>query len=229
MNEVDLGAVALILLASIGIAYGIACTVLARKFADHGAIRAAGRRLVAHLMELRLFMEDPLLLLRSQRDLIAAYIALLRAFVVPGSSLIIVSVPLLFVLQNWFAKAPLPLHRPAIVTVHLQRMFDVTLTTPPEITIDTDAVRALASNEVSWRVTPIAAVNGRVLVKGASERIEHRIVAGKTFVGRLFGSRSPVEISYPRATIAGESWMTWFLVFSCAGSLLALILFRLIA
>ena len=143
MNEVELGVVAFVLVATISVAYGIACTLVARKLANHDVIRTAGRRFVAHLLELRLFMDDPVLLLGSQRNLIAAYAALLRALVLPALAVVILSVPLLYALQNWFAKAPLPLNCPAVITVHLQRMFDVSLTTPSEVRIDTDAVRVL--------------------------------------------------------------------------------------
>ena len=186
MNEFDLGVVAFILVASISIAYGIACTLVLRRLVNHEVMRAASRRFLAHLLESRLFIDDPVLILRSQRDLIVSYFALLRALAPAAAALLMPSVLALFVLQNWFAKAPLPLDRPAVVTAHLKRMCNLTLATPPGVRIDTDALRALASNEVSWRVTPTAAVNTPLLVEGASERIEYRIVTGRSF----FGARS---------------------------------------
>jgi len=72
VTATDLGFMALATLIPISILAGIGILLVFRSTSDAVAVRRAKGIAQAHLLEFRLFMDDPVLVLRAQRDLIVA-------------------------------------------------------------------------------------------------------------------------------------------------------------
>jgi choline-sulfatase len=168
---------------------GVVATFVFRRFGSR-ATRPTINRIQAHLMELILFIDEPRLILRAQRNLLRENLRLLRQLAVP----LLITAPL-FAIVMWqadrvYGRAPLAAGEAVVVTA---RGNADTLEAPPEVTVETPGVRVASSGEVSWRIRPKRAFSGRLTVKGGAER---------------------VEIPWPR-----KSWMPWFLGISAVSAL----------
>ena len=199
-------------------------------------------RIIAHLLEFQLFVDEPLIVLRAQRDLIGQNLRLLRLCLRP---ILILAVPyfFLFVLLNsCFSHAPLALAKPAIVTVQLNRLTGlpaIALRAPEAIEVETEGVRALASKQVSWRIRPIRRFIGQLTVLRDGRSLTKSVTAGSGFrcaaavrQGSIAGfladpaelpfrdrDISWIEVRYPRATVLGSPWLAWFLIVSCISAM----------
>ena len=78
MNQVDLGSSGTLDTDSDQRLSGLLAIVVFRACSDQDAIRRASNRLMAHLMEFRLFIDEPALIIRAQRDLLIDNWRLLR-------------------------------------------------------------------------------------------------------------------------------------------------------
>lgn len=247
MSQVDLGAGALWPLGCAGAVFGCVGLFFFRRFADRHLLHRSWKRLLARFLELRLFMDDPVLILRSQRDLITENIRILRAIGPPALLFLLPAIPAMLLLHSCFARAPLPLGAAAVVTVQFKdarpaRLSSVLLSAPPEIRVDTAPVRILSQGQVSWRISPIAATDAQLTIKDSAGSIGKSITTGSAIhllsarregslagfllhSGELPFNNTPVawiEIDYPHAVILGTSWIVWFFGFSFAGALLGL-------
>src|SRR5262245_19649742 len=114
---------------------------LFERLTNHQPLREVKDRLKAHLLELRLFIDEPAVIWQAQRNLIAANGRYLALMVRP---IVVLGVPMalfLALLHPYFGIAPLPLGHAAVVTVQLSQPMDVSLKTPDGITVETPAVR----------------------------------------------------------------------------------------
>ncbi len=109
-----------------------------------------------------MFVDEPAVSLRAQRRLIEAnlhYLALAMR------SAIWVAVPLgllLIHLESFYERAPLPLARPAVVTMRMTADWAPSapppeLVAPPNVAILGPPVRVAAAREVSWRILAVFA------------------------------------------------------------------------
>ena len=118
MNEVDLGLVALIALCVASVACGLAMRWVLRACSDRTAIARTRGKIVARLLEFRLFGDEPWLVLRAQRDVARQSFHLIRLLLLPSA---ILTVPMLFLFAQFdaiFGRAPLIPGQPAVVTMH---------------------------------------------------------------------------------------------------------------
>lgn len=249
MNAVDLGAGALWPLASTGFIFGTVALLFFRKFSDLDLLRRSWKRLLARFLELRLFMDDPVLILRSQRDLLLENIRMLRAIRRPLLLFLLPAAVTVLLLDACFARAALRLRHPAVVTVQLtnstwDRLSGVQLSAPPGIEIETAGVRVPSQGQVSWRILPVANTSAALTIKDDAHSIRKNIAAGpgiRVLSARRYGSTEGfllhwselpfsdstlawVQVDYPRAVILGTSWILWFLGFSFVGASLGLLL-----
>lgn len=146
---------------------GAAAAFVFRRFAS-GDIRRTANRIVAHVMELWLFFDDPRLILKAQRNLLGENLRLFRQIAVP----LAITAPL-FALVMWQADAicgrgPLPAGMAAVVTVHVRTgdLTDIRLQTPSDVVIETPGVRVPAMREVSWRIRPVQDFSGSLTATG---------------------------------------------------------------
>ena len=223
---------------------GAALTLLYRALADENAIRRTREVFKARVLEMRLYPDDMVLILRALGGAIAAQGSYLRAAARPILVVALVAVPFFIQLEARYARAPLAPGVTTIVTARLKTGLDV-LTVPVSLTppgdVDSRSVRAPAEREVSWRVIgePLrqflvlqvydqkygfelrAQSDGRAI---GHQRRARSIMGGLTDIGLpRIGNDSPIErvtVAYPPAnySVFGKR-MSWLAVFAL-GSLL---------
>jgi uncharacterized membrane protein (DUF106 family) len=231
----------------ISVLVGIGMLVVFRHTSNQEAILRAKQRLQAHLLELRLYGDDLLLVWKAQKSLLAANFRYVGLMLVPALYLTVPLLILLVHLDSVYGLAPLPVGEPAVVTVQWavpfgENMEAPRLEAPPEVSIETPAVRAIGPAQFSWRIRASQPVNGSLRFSWNGETWEKTIHAGGgtpyLSVRRVSGfwdvlrypgedrlaAESPawVEIRYPaRSTeLAGVEihWLIWFFVVSMAGA-----------
>jgi hypothetical protein len=229
---------------------GVAMLWVFARTSNQKAIRAAKRKLQAHLYELRLFTDEPALVWQAQKALLWANLRYIALMLVPA---VILTIPMgiLFVyLEAFYGISPLPVGRDAIVTMKLAQPLVAsepapTLEAPPGIVVETPAVRVMDEREVSWRVRPERPVSGDLRFQlSRQEAVEKSIISGtgpRYLSDRRVASSGGllwhpvekriqdarvewIEIPYPSAKIhwlgLDLHWVVWFLVFSMASALL---------
>lgn len=242
MNDVDLGAGALGWLIAAGSVSGAASLWAFRRCCDTRKLRAASNVMLAHLMEFRLFTDEPLLILRAQGQLLAANARLLRLILLPSLLLTAPFALLLVAADAYFARAPLRSGEAAVVTLqYAAALEDVQLQAPPEMAVETPPVRALRQRQISWRVRPSGASSGNLRLRWSAGGIDKSFSAGQglhwiseqrsgSWTGYLghprefpFSDRAIewVRIQYPGATVLGWHWLVWYSAATCGGALLA--------
>jgi hypothetical protein len=239
MNQVDLGVEALWSLVAVSAVAGIATMYVFRRWSDQHALRTTTNRMLAHLMEFRLFVDEPTLVMRAQRDLFAENWHLLKLLARPSLILIIPSIILLAQMDACYSRAPLKIGDAAVVTVQFKNTgaaanSGVVLKAPAAIKVETPGVRIVSMNQISWRIRPSAAGSGELLVIEPEHAITKSIAAGSGVhylsqrrVGSVpefllhlnerslvDSSIASIEVVYPSATILHLHWLVWFLLVS---------------
>ena len=202
MSEADLGGNALWTLIPASAIYGVVCVLVFRMLVAGPALRRSVNRIVAHAMELGLFLDSPGLVLRAQRDLLRENVRLLRLVFLPGAILALVFALVFPFLNAMYGRAPLPVGEPVVVTIQSQDAptLSVQLQAPEGFVVETAGVRVLRDRQISWRVRPL-----RQSSADLKFRIENRPVKA--------------EIRYPHATILSLPWLAWFVVISSVSAL----------
>jgi len=213
------------------------------------AIRRAKQLLQAYLLEMRLFGDEPALVLRAQAHLLRANARYLGLMLVPVLCAGIVLLPLLAQMERFYGRGPLQLGQTALFTVQLSGPVDFNsapprLEAPSGILVETPAVRVAAENRVVWRIRAESETSGVLRASFAWGTVEKQIEAGwkqrpvverrvsslwelllRPGEGRIQGQ--PVawaEIGYPGASMPlfgmHLHWMFAFLLVSMAAALL---------
>jgi hypothetical protein len=239
----------MISLAALGVALGLLLLLILRKVSNQEAIRNIRRQLQACLYELRLFVDEPVLVWKAQLRLLWLNARYLGLMLRPA---VILVVPMLFLfslLEPFYGKAPLAVSKASIVTVKLARDEDAQVSPPvlqpPEgIEVETPAVRMLGTGLVSWRIRAQKATSGLLRVVFPTEIVSKRIASGTEpellstkRVQSLWqwfwhptesvlpaGSVEWIEINYPSRSFywlgLNLPWFVWILLFSIATVLL---------
>ena len=218
MNPVDLGARALFVLAMLsGTSTTVALAVF-RRFTNRAEIGGAANRVVAHLMELGLFFDEPVLVLRAQRDLLWENLRLLRGIAVPCALLALPFAFFFVELDTLFGRAPLVVGAPTVITMDWTGSAPV-IEAPPGIEVETPPVRAAFSREVSWRIRPVRSVRDRLKIALTGGDLAVPVFAGSGVAYRFASWRVPIRIRYPRATILDLNWVFWYILASLVTAL----------
>ncbi len=231
----------------ISILTGIGMLWVFRRVSNQAAIRRAKSHLQAHLYELRLYADEPVLIWRAQRDLLAANLRYLRLMLKPAVILTIPMVLALVQLDAFYGRQPLEVGAPALVTVQMKEAIDPSapppaLEVPDGFAVESPAVRALAERQVVWRVRPVREALGVLRVRLPGGVVEKDIVSGggpRYLTARRASSRGDVfwdpgeraiegssidwiEVAYPPAEAGLWSfrlhWLVWFVVISLAAA-----------
>jgi hypothetical protein len=136
-------------------------------FPGRAAVRAAGKRLQADLLEMRLYSSEPALMWRAQKALLRDNVRWLALMLPPA---LILGLPLawLFVqLDSIYGRNPLPAGAEAVVTMQLKRALEpadaaATLQAPPGIAVESPPVRVFAERQISWRIRALRPVRGKL-------------------------------------------------------------------
>jgi hypothetical protein len=159
---------------------GLAGVVLAlsfRRFANHAAIRRLRRRLWAHVLELRLFGEEPALAFGSLWGTAQTNLRLLAHALPP----LLIAAPVIGLLavplSEFFTRTPLQTGGDTVLTVRLRRDAEVRLQTPSWVVVDAPPVHIPAAREISWRLRATAAKVGRCTISAAGETVAKELDA----------------------------------------------------
>jgi hypothetical protein len=199
----------------VSVIYGLVAALVLRRFSDRAAVRASMNRMIAHVMEFRLFLGTPSLVLRSQRDLLLENLRLLRLILLPSIMLAILFLALFPQLDALYGHAPLRPGEPSVVSARIDG--NATLEVPPGINIETPPVHSLHDRQISWRVRPMGTTAGELRVSQGGRILRRRIVAGKGFIDGYI-SRG-IDIRYPRRSVLGAHWLVWFFLISAVAAL----------
>jgi hypothetical protein len=179
--------------------------LVVRRWSDQTAIAQVKGHAHAHMLEFRLFIDDPAQILRSQRALVVDNLRMMRLLL---PSFLILAGPMLVVfwgLDAFYGRAPLRVGEAAVISV---QSFHRSIATPEGIVVETKPLFVQASNQTSWRIRPVHATSGTVAVASMQERI-----AAGSVIAYLPAPlvRDPtIQIGYPRATVFGFHWLLWF-------------------
>ena len=239
MTEIDLGMPALASLLPISILTGIGTLLVFRRASDQAAVRRAKGLVTAHLLEFRLFMDEPRLILKAQRDLIVANARFMKLMLRPVVVLALPMTLLLAAMEAFYGHAPLRIGDPAIVTAQMKHEdISLTLKAPDGITVETPPVHVAANRQVSWRIRPLRATNAALEVVRRDRAIAKSISAGAgmhylserrgSLPNLLLRPTEPplsdaeidwIEVRYPTASILGLHWLIWFFGISAVTAL----------
>ncbi len=203
----------------VSIVYGLAAVLLLRRFSNEASIRRTANRMIAHVMEFRLFLDSPALILRAQRDLFRENLHLLRLILLPCVILAVILIFLFPPLDAIYGHAPLKVGERSVVTAQLSG--DAVLEASAGIEVETPAVHSVHDHQVSWRVRPLGRISGELKIRYPGGELTRQIVAGS---GLIYGWNLPfttaaIEIRYPPAKVLGANWMIWFFLISSAAAI----------
>jgi len=244
-------------LAILAAAAGVAMLWVFQKVSNQKRIAAVKKRVQAHLLELRVYRDEPAMMWRAQRSLFVFNLRYMALMLQPALCMLIPFSLLLVHMEAIYGRAPLPVGQPAVVTVALRTPIDTggpepVLTAPPGVVVESPAVRALDERQVSWRIRPSQAVSGtlRIRVNGATvaQPIEAGgdpgFVPGRSVSSLLTAAWCPdepliraagvdwVEIRYPSADVKvfglAWNWLIWFVIISMLAALLLRKRFRVV-
>jgi hypothetical protein len=238
---------ALIGLIPLSILIGIGMLWIFGQTSDQDAIRKAKGKLQAHLYEMRLFTDEPVLIWRAQRGLLAANARYIGLMLIPA---LVASIPMVLILtqlESFYGHSPLASGREAIVTVQMKGALPDTapaLQAPEGIAVESPGIRIAGARQISWRIRALHPVKGVLQFVFPDRTIEKDILAAQG--PRYFSARrvsspfdliwypaearlSPgdvdwIEVRYPEATVhtlgLDVHWLIWLLALSMMSALL---------
>lgn len=203
----------------VSILYGLAAALLFRRCTDEASIHRTVNGMIAHVMEFRLFLDSPALILRAQRDLFRENLRLLRLILLPCTILAVIFIVLFPQLDAVYGHEPLKVGERSVVTAQLSG--DAVLEAPAGIIVESPGVHVVHARQISWRVRPLGRTSGELRVRYPGGVLTRQIVAGN---GPIYGWKLPfrspeIEIRYPRRTVLGVNWMVWFFLVSSAAAI----------
>ena len=235
-------------LAAVSVACGFVAIWVFARTTDRAAMRGAINRVYAHLLEFRLFYDEPRIIWRAQKAIVREN---LRFLFLVARPVIILTVPmawLLFQLELVYGYAPLAIGQASLVTAQLSSQLHAEqaaalLEAPPEIAVETEPVRSIADRQISWRIRPLRPVSGSLRLTFQGAALDKHVAAGMRpvflvrkrvrslfdFVLRPEEARLPdcgiswIEVDYPETdvNIAGIAlpWIAWFVILSSLSAL----------
>jgi hypothetical protein len=202
------------MIAVFAIIYGVVAILIFRRFTDRAAIERSVNRILAHVMELGLFLDSPGLVLGAQRDLLRENARLLRLVIVPGAILAVLFAILYLPMNAMLGYGPLVMGEPSVVTVQMKdALTPIRLEAPDGIAVETPGVRSVRDRQIGWRVRPLRQSSG-----------DFKFLIGNRVVTPGMLLRDPairsIEIRYPKVAVWGVPWMVWFAAISSVSAVI---------
>ena len=234
-------------LVGVSVALGIFTVWIFGRTTDLVGFRQTRKRLLAHLLEFRLFFDDPALIWRAQKAIVRENLRLI-ALLAPLALILTPAMAwLLLQLEAVYAYAPLAVGQPAVITAQITGELisgdaGASLQAPPGISVETPPVRSATDRQISWRIRPLRPVCGslRLQIRGAAigksvcsgtRRVflaRRRVRSLISFLLRPEEGRLPggdvawVEVDYPATDVTitgiGLPWIAWFALISVVGA-----------
>ena len=214
-------------------------------------IKTTRNRMIARLLEIRLFGDDPISVIGSFGRVLIATGAYLFASLKP--LLVVLPIAVLWIgqLAGWFEWRPLSSGESVVVSLKLREEVSpvagpASLQVPAEFVVETPAFRSLDSNEVAWRVKALRVGRGIMKCSAGNVMVEKEITASDLLanvspkrVGEGFWDRvlwpaenalakdsaiSEVRVDYPRRSMRFFGFeINWLIALTVASILLALV------
>jgi hypothetical protein len=236
---------AMLSLVPLSVLLGIAMLWVFGRTSNQAAIRKVKAELYAHLYEMRLFTDEPLLIWKAQWGLLKANVRYLAMMLVPALVLTVPMVLIFAQLECFYGYAPLEPGQQAIVTVQMKSEGGQApvLRAPDGISVDSPAIRMDGGQQISWRIRALRPVTGDMQFVFPEATVEKSVQAGmgpqyvsERRVSSAFDliwhpaeSRLPagpvdwIELRYPAATVHALGldlhWLIWMLILSMASGL----------
>ena len=225
-------------LTAIGIAYGLAALWVFARLSDQKRIEIAKRKVRAQLYAFRLFVDEPALIFRAQKQLLVWNGRYLALVLFPA---IIIGIPtfvLLMQVDAVYGRRALAAGESTIVTAHFDSATDLRLISPVlegrGVEVETPPVRVASEHQISWRVRAASAASGSLLLRlpttTAGKTVQvgpglrylsvRRVASVVEWLRYPAEARLPagdvqwIEVYYPDAKIyifgIGMYWLLWF-------------------
>jgi hypothetical protein len=213
--KADLGIPALLEIAVASAGMAAVALFVIRRSTDQDAIARTRAQAEAHLLECRLFLDEPLQILRSQRALLLENIRMMRQLLRPLLILAIPTALVMWQLDALYGRAPLRVGEAAVVSTDSR---ESSIMTSGSVVVETGPHYIKATKETSWRIRPSRAISGFVRVGS----VNRRIVAGSgiAYLPEPLPGSHRIDITYPGATVLGLPWLAWFLALSTIAAFL---------
>lgn len=233
-------------LVPISVLVGMGMLWVFRRTSNEGAIRRVKNEVQAHLYEMRLFSDEPMLILKAQCSLLKSNVRYIGRVLVPA---FVLTIPMLLIfaqLECFYGHAPLVPGQEAILTVQMKGESGEApeLRVPEGITVDSPAIRVDGGQQISWRIRALRPLTGDVQLVfphatvgksvqagiGPQYISERRVGSALDLIWHPAESRLPagpvdwIELRYPTATIHALGldlpWLAWMLILTMASGLI---------
>lgn len=235
-------------LLAVSIATGIGMLWIFRHTSNQTSIKKTKKKLQAHLLEMRLYADDPLVVWRAQKRLFAENTRYMLLMLRPALVATVPMILLLIVLDGYYGRQPLRLGEEALVTIQMAAPINpespsLELRAPTEIAVLRPAVRVISRRQVSWRIRPLHEISGHLSIVNGGATVTKRVHAGtgsylskrrvRSLLSLLaYPGEMPldtdeiewIELDYPSAGVGmlglETHWLVWFLILSMATAFL---------
>jgi len=230
---------------------GVVLLFIFRWTSNARAIRAARRRAQAELLAVRLYREEPRVVLRAQARFLAAIGRYLAQMLVPFAALALPFSLLAANLDARYGSRALAVGERAVVEVlGATAVIDAASLEPSEgLAVEAGPVRIRARGEASWRILAKAPGRQSVAVVVGERRVDKEVTVSTTARGAaprrmcaglatfFLAPAEPaigegcavrrIEVRYPSLEVDAFGWkMPWIVVFLLVSSAVALLLRR---
>ena len=240
------GRFAMITLIPLSILIGIGMLWIFGRTSNQEAIRKVKNRLQAHLYEMRLYVDEPVLIWKAQWGLLTANVRYLALMLVPA---VVASIPMILLfaqLECFYGHTPLSAGDSAIVTMQMKDAATdaaPVLKAPDGISVESPAIHADEARQISWRIRAERPVAGELQFVFPDRTLEKSVDVGagpeyisQRRVASLLdlvwypgeprlpdGSVDWIEVRYPSATVHALGldlhWLIWMLAISMISAL----------
>jgi hypothetical protein len=221
-------------LAFISLLTAVAVLLVYRKTSNQEGITAVRRKIVASLLEMRLFKDDLVVVLRAQARVIRDSFGYFRHSLVPLAWILVPLVLLFMQLDRVYGFFPLDPGEAAIVSVRTSGSEIPGLEAGPGLAVETPPLRIPNSTEINWRVRGLEAgehvltvrIGGygttKTVVVGSGATPLAATRPGSGIIDQLVNpgeepipSEAPVErirVRYRHATVSFLGWQVHWVV-----------------
>ncbi len=169
----------MIALVIVSVLTGLITALVFRRTTDMALLRATWKRIQAHLLEFRLFFDEPQLIWKAQLGLFREHA---RFFALLLPAMLILGPPMAWMwlqLDTIYAHRPLRAGEPAVVTAQLNAgASKLTLQAPAGMTVEVGPVRVAGSNQAAWRIRADREVRGTLKFTVDGQSVVKSIAAG---------------------------------------------------
>ncbi len=244
---------ALIFLFVLSIITGLVMIVLFGYLSDQNAVRRAKDQLRAQLLAVRLFQDQPQVVLRAYGRILTGTGRYLRVSFKPLAIIIVPMLALLIYCDRYMGSLPFQANQPILLTARLDKpeaLDNISLRLPQGLTESAPAVHIAEDNEVAWRLVASGEGNYTVNVLAGGQELGKQVVVSNNLAHlsecRLRGhlwqrllecaepalpANAPVRllaVAYPARDIDLGPWTTNWLVVYFVVSLASALLFKFI-